>query len=78
MKKLIVGFAAAGVVVALFPAVKRRMVQEMQGHCERMAAHCKEMMGPQQRDGTEAATQETMGDRRQAPAHEETAAAGQW
>ena len=44
MKKLIVGFAAVGVVMALRPLVKRRVVQKMREHCKQMAAHCKEMM----------------------------------
>jgi uncharacterized membrane protein YcjF (UPF0283 family) len=38
MKKLIVGFAAVGVVMALRPLVKQRVVQKMRDHC-------KEMMG---------------------------------
>ena len=45
MKKLIVGFAAVGVVMALRPLVKRRVVQKMRDHCKQMAGHCKEMMG---------------------------------
>ena len=47
MKKLILGLAAAGAVVALRPVIKRRVVQKMQAHCKEMAAHCKEMMGTQ-------------------------------
>ena len=45
MKKLIVGVAAVGAVVALRPAVKRRMLQKMHEHCGQMAAHCEQMMG---------------------------------
>jgi hypothetical protein len=45
MKKLIVGLAAVGAVVALRPVVKRRMVQKMREHCGQMAEHCKQMMG---------------------------------
>ena len=40
MKKLIVGFAAVGVVMALRPLVKRHMLD----HCKQMATHCKGMM----------------------------------
>lgn len=36
MKKLIVGLVAVGAVMALRPAVKRRMVQKMQQHCKQM------------------------------------------
>ena len=45
MKKLIVGVAAVGAVVALRPVVKRRMLQKMHEHCSQMAEHCKQMMG---------------------------------
>lgn len=45
MKKLILGLAAVGALVALRPVIKRRMVQKMREHCKQMAAHCKEMMG---------------------------------
>lgn len=45
MKKLIVGVAAAGAVVALRPVVKRRVLQKMREHCGQMAEHCKQMMG---------------------------------
>ena len=38
MKKVIVGLAAAGAVVALRPVLKRRMVQKMRDHCEQMMA----------------------------------------
>jgi hypothetical protein len=44
MKKLIAGVATVGVVMALRPLVKRRVVQKMLDHCKQMAAHCKEMM----------------------------------
>ena len=44
MKKLTVGFAAVGAVMALWLLVKRRVVQKMRDHCKRMAAHCTEMM----------------------------------
>jgi len=36
MRKLIVGLAAVGAVMALRPVVKRRMVQKMREHCEQM------------------------------------------
>ena len=39
MRKVILGLAAAGAVVALRPVVKRRMVQKMREHCERMWRH---------------------------------------
>ena len=45
MKKLILGLAAVGAVLALRPVIKRRMVQEMSAHCRQMAARCKQMMG---------------------------------
>ena len=45
MKKLILGLAAVGALVALRPVVKRRVVQKKREHCKQMAAHCKEMMG---------------------------------
>ena len=45
MKKLIVGVAAVGAVVALRPVVKRRMLEKMREHCGGMAEHCKQMMG---------------------------------
>ena len=58
MKKLIVGFAAIGVVLALRPLVKRRVVQKMRDHCAQMAAHCKEMMqGRSETPGHEARAQ---------------------
>jgi hypothetical protein len=38
MKKVIVGLAAAGAVVALRPVLKRRMVQKMRDHCGQMMA----------------------------------------
>jgi uncharacterized membrane protein YccC len=38
MKKVIVGLAAAGAVIALRPVLKRRMVQKMRDHCEQMMA----------------------------------------
>jgi len=47
MKKLIVGVAAVGAVMALRPVLKRRMVQKMREHCTQMAGKCKEMMGAQ-------------------------------
>jgi len=40
MKKVIVGLAAAGAVVALRPVLKRRMVQKMREHCDQMMARC--------------------------------------
>lgn len=40
MKKLIVGSAAIGAVVALRPVVKRRMVQKMRDHCRQMMGQC--------------------------------------
>jgi hypothetical protein len=52
MKKLIVGLAAVGAVIALRPVVKRRMVQKMR-------EHCKQMMG-QFQDRGEAMDREAM------------------
>ena len=49
MKKLIVGVAAVGAVMALRPVLKRRMVQKMREHCTQMAGKCKEMIGAQPR-----------------------------
>ena len=40
MKKLIIGLAAIGVVLAVRPALKRKARE----HCEQMAAKCKEKM----------------------------------
>lgn len=64
MKKLIVGVAAAGAVVALRPVVKRRMLETMREHCGQMAEHCKQMMRqPASRSeatGREAMDPETM------------------
>jgi hypothetical protein len=45
MKKLIVGVAAVGAVVAIRPVVKRRMLEKMREHCGRMAEDCKQVMG---------------------------------
>ena len=44
MKKAIVGFAAVGAVVGLWPAVKR-MSTKMRKHCIEMAAKCKQTAG---------------------------------
>ena len=55
MKKLILGLAAVGAVLALRPVISRR-VQEMSAHCRQMAARCKEMMG----DHEETSDRETM------------------
>ena len=44
MKKLIIGLAALGVVLAVRPLVKRKAAQKMREHCKQMAAKCKEMM----------------------------------
>ena len=60
MKKLIVGLAAVGAVIALRPVVKRRMVQKMREHCKQMAAHCKEMMGAQRGGPGDATGEEAM------------------
>jgi hypothetical protein len=43
MKKLIVGLAAVGALIALRPVARRKMRE----HCERMASKCKEMMASQ-------------------------------
>ena len=51
MKKLIVAVAAVGVVMALRPLVKRRVVQKMRDHCKEM------MEGRSQTTGHEAKTQ---------------------
>ena len=59
MKKLIVGAAAVGAVVALRPVVKRRMLQKMREHCGQMAEHCKQMMG-QSESRSETTGQEAM------------------
>jgi hypothetical protein len=42
MKKVIVGFAALGVIIGLRPAA-RRMEQKMREHCAQMAAQCRQM-----------------------------------
>ncbi len=42
MKKVIIGFIAAGAVVGLLAAA-RRMSDGMRKHSEQMAAHCKQM-----------------------------------
>jgi hypothetical protein len=50
MKRVVVGFAAAGIVVGLLVAAKRvshelrEHSKQMKEHCKQMAAHCKEMM----------------------------------
>ena len=43
MKKLIVGLAAVGALIALRPVAGRKMRE----HCERMASKCREMMASQ-------------------------------
>jgi hypothetical protein len=43
MKKLIIGLAAIGAVLAVRPLVKRK-AQTMREHCEQMAGKCKEMV----------------------------------
>jgi hypothetical protein len=59
MKKAIVGVAAVGAVIALWPALKRRIVQKMHGHCQRMAATCRQMMAGQATErGAAAGTRE--------------------
>lgn len=58
MKKLIVGFAAISVVIALRPLVKRRVSQKMRDHCKQMTTHCKEMLeGRGETTGHEATAQ---------------------
>jgi hypothetical protein len=42
MKKLIVGFVAAGAAIGLLAGAKR-MSEEMRKHSAQMAAHCKQM-----------------------------------
>ena len=42
MKKLIIGCAAIGGVLALRQVTKHGAIRE---HCEQMAGHCSEMMG---------------------------------
>ena len=60
MKKLIAGVATVGVVMALRPLVKRRVVQKLRDHCKQMAAHCKDMMeGRSETTGHEARAQKT-------------------
>jgi pyruvate/2-oxoglutarate/acetoin dehydrogenase E1 component len=51
MKKLIIGALAVGAVLALRPAVKRRMVQKMQQHCKQMMA---QFAGRRETTGDEA------------------------
>lgn len=75
MKKLIVGFAAVGVVMALRPVVKRRVAQKMKAHCKQMAAHCQEMMGAHGGDTGREAMHQQMRERcHETPAHEEAPA----
>jgi hypothetical protein len=60
MKKLIAGVATVGVVMALRPLVKRRVVQNMRDHCNQVAARCKDMMdGRSETTGHEARAQKT-------------------
>ena len=40
MKKLIVGAAAVGAVLALRPALQRRMARKMAAHCGQMRECC--------------------------------------
>lgn len=40
MKRLIVGSLAVGVVLALRPVLKRRMVQKMRAHCMAIMEQC--------------------------------------
>jgi hypothetical protein len=47
MKKVIVGLAAVGAVLALRPVLKHRMVQKMHKHCKQMGPKCKQMMAAQ-------------------------------
>ena len=51
MKKLIVGLVAVGAAMALRPALKRRMVQKMQQHCQQMMA---QFAGRRETPGDEA------------------------
>ena len=46
MRKVIVGLAAAGAVIALRAAAKRGG-HTMSGHCKKMAGKCKQMMAGQ-------------------------------
>jgi hypothetical protein len=55
MKKAIVGVAAVGAVIALRPALKRRLLQKMHGHCQQMAPTCRQMMAGQPTERGEAA-----------------------
>lgn len=60
MKKLIVGLAAVGALLVLRPALKRKVMQKMQAHCNQMAGKCKEMMGGQGEATDHAAMREKM------------------
>ena len=40
MKKLILGLVAVGVVMALRPVLKRRMLGKMREHCKEMMGQC--------------------------------------
>lgn len=42
MKKVLIGFVAVGVAIGLRP-VAGRISHTMRGHCEQMAAQCKQM-----------------------------------
>jgi uncharacterized membrane protein YccC len=44
MRKAICGLAVVGAVIALGLVLKRRVLQKMQQHCQRMAAKCRQMM----------------------------------
>ena len=52
MKKLIVGVAVVGAVVALRPVVKRRMLEKTREHCGGMAEHC-DPMGAEREERSE-------------------------
>jgi hypothetical protein len=77
MKKLIVGLAAVGALIALRPVARRKMRE----HCERMASKCKEMMasqpGQHEAAGMRERCQEMMaahaghGERTETPEHPE-------
>ena len=69
MKKLIIGLAAVGAVMALRP----RLAQKMRDHCTQMAGHCKEMMGDQSEATSHEAMQQKMRKHCEgmAPQHEE-------
>ena len=62
MKRLIIGFVAAGATVGLLAAAKRmsgemrKHSEQMAAHCKQMAAHCKQMAAQAEKDREPAGT----------------------